>query len=131
MTAAAMLAASIAMPNWVDYAVTTAKGDTVRKTIGLHRSCSTLDGQHCTPYPTKALCEGESRYFCTMWRTTGWLASFAVVLGLAGFVSFGVTLGGGKFKRESGWPFVSGLIALFAAIELVIISIVVSRIPRR
>ncbi|KAJ6780192.1 hypothetical protein PWT90_04452 [Aphanocladium album] len=124
VASAAMIVASIAMPNWIDYSVTTANGDTIRKTIGLHKSCSNLDGHSCTPYPTKSLCQSEQRYFCTMWRTTGWLASFSVVLGLAGLVSFGVTLGGGKYKRESGWPFVSGLIATFAAVQLVIISVV-------
>ncbi|KAJ3482048.1 hypothetical protein NLG97_g7672 [Lecanicillium saksenae] len=124
VASAAMIVASIAMPNWIDYSVTTAKGDTIHKTIGLHKTCSTLDGYSCTPYPTKNLCQSDQRYFCTMWRTTGWLASFSVVLGLAGLVSFGITLGGGKYKRESGWPFVSGLIATFAAVQLVIVSVV-------
>lgn len=121
-----MVVASIAMPNWIDYAVTTAKGDTIHKTIGLHKSCSTLDGGRCSPYPTAALCQSGQRYFCTMWRTTGWLASFSVVLGLAGLVAFAVTLGGGKYKRESGWPFVGGLIATFSAVQLIVISVVVS-----
>ncbi|KAM3520569.1 hypothetical protein NHJ13051_006776 [Beauveria bassiana] len=124
MASAVMVVASIAMPNWIDYAVTTAKGDTIRKTIGLHRTCSTLDGYRCGPFPTRALCQSEQRYFCTLWRSTGWLASFSVVLGLAGFVAFGATLGGGKYKRESGWPFVAGLIAVFAAVQLVVISVV-------
>ncbi|OAA72629.1 hypothetical protein LEL_08413 [Akanthomyces lecanii RCEF 1005] len=119
-----MVVASIAMPNWIDYAVTTAKGDTIHKSIGLHKSCSTLDGGRCSPYPTAALCQSGQRYFCTMWRTTGWLASFSVVLGLAGLVAFAVTLGGGKYKRESGWPFVGGLIATFSAVQLIVISVV-------
>lgn len=122
-----MILASIATPNWISYAVTTAKGDTILKTIGLHKSCSTLGGHYaCGPYPTPALCETGPRYFCSMWRTTGWLASFSVVLSLAGLVAFAVTLGGGKYKRESGWPFVAGLISSFSAVQLVIISIVVS-----
>ncbi|OAA57719.1 hypothetical protein ISF_06960 [Cordyceps fumosorosea ARSEF 2679] len=125
VAAAAMIVASIAMPNWIDYAVTTAKGDTVRKTIGLHRSCSNLDGPRCVPYPTAALCQSaERRYFCTVWRTTGWLASFSVVLGLAGLLSLAVTLAGGKYRRESGWPLVSGLVATFAAVQLIVVSVV-------
>ncbi|TQV92873.1 hypothetical protein V2A60_003821 [Cordyceps javanica] len=119
-----MILASIAMPNWIDYAVTTAKGDTIRKTIGLHRSCSTLDGYRCAPYPTAGLCQSERPYFCTVWRTTGWLASFSVVLALAGLVSFGVALGGGKYRRESGWPFVAALVATFAGVQLIVVSIV-------
>ncbi|EGX95886.1 hypothetical protein CCM_00540 [Cordyceps militaris CM01] len=119
-----MIVASIAMPNWIDYAVTTSQGDTIRKTIGLHKSCSNLDGDRCTPYPTASLCQSERRYFCTLWRTAGWLASLSVVLALAGLVSFGITLGGGKYKRASGWPFVAGLVAAFAAVQLIVISAV-------
>ncbi len=123
-----MIVASIALPDWIDYAVTTAQGDTIRKTVGLHKSCSTLDGGRCAPYPTAALCQSDSeqRYFCTAWRTTGWLASLSVVLGLAGLVVFAVTLGGGKYRRESGWPFVAAMIATFAAVQLIEVSVVVS-----
>jgi hypothetical protein len=60
-----------------------------------------------------------------MWKTVGFLASFAVLLCLGTLVSFGVTLAGGKYKRESGWPLVSGLLALVSVVEFVIISIVV------
>lgn len=121
-----MIIASIAMPNWIDYSVTTGKGDTIHKTIGLHKSCSTLDENSCSPYPTPALCQADQGYFCSLWRTAGWLASFSVVLGLAGLVSFVVTLSGSRYKRETGWPFVAGLIATFAAVQLLIVSVVVS-----
>lgn len=98
--------------------------------IGLHKSCSNIDGYNCTPYPTDILCQSEQRYFCTVWRTTGWLASFSVIISLASLVAFGMMLGGGKYKRERGWPLVAGLISTFAALQLVVISVVVSTIVR-
>ena len=63
-----------------------------------------------------------------MWRTVGWLASFAVILCLASLTSFVVVMTGGKYKREMGWPLVSGLLTLTAVLEFVIISLVVSLI---
>jgi hypothetical protein len=62
-----------------------------------------------------------------MWRTVGFMASFAVIICLACLVSFLVIMSGGKYKRETGWPFVGAMLTLVAVVELVIISIVVSR----
>ncbi len=123
-----MVIASIALPNWVSYSVTTAKGETIQKLIGLHKSCSTVDDPSCTPFPTSELCQGDERYFCSMWKTVGFLSSFAVLLCLATLVTFGVTLGGGKYRRESGWALVSAMLTLVSVVEFVIISIVV-RVP--
>lgn len=120
-----MIIASIALPNWVSYSVTTAKGEHIQKIIGLHKSCSTLNDPSCTPFPTSELCQAGERYFCSMWKTVGFLASFSVLLCFATLVTFGVTLGGGKYKRESGWAIVAALLTLVSVVEFVIISIVV------
>ncbi|KAH7149637.1 hypothetical protein B0J13DRAFT_621475 [Dactylonectria estremocensis] len=119
-----MTVASIWMPNWVSYSVTTTSGGTVEKHIGLHRSCSNLDDPPCRNFPYKELCQDEERYFCSMWRTVGFMASFSTILCLAGLVSFAVILGGGKYKRETGWPFVGAMLTLVSAVEFATISIV-------
>lgn len=124
VAATAMAVASILIPHWVTYTVTTPGGDTFEKHIGLHRSCSTLDDPPCRTFPSKDLCQDGERYFCSMWRTVGFMASFAVILCLACLVSFLVIMGGGKYKRETGWPFVGAMLTLVSAVEFVIISIV-------
>ncbi|KAF4973815.1 hypothetical protein FSARC_8 [Fusarium sarcochroum] len=101
----------------------TATGETVEKHIGLHKSCSTLDDPYCRAFPPKELCEGE-RYFCSMWRTVGFLASFTTLLCLAGLVTFIVIMSGGKYKRESGWPFAAAMLTLVSVVEFAAISIV-------
>lgn len=121
-----MLVASIWVPHWVTYSVTTTRGDTIEKHIGLHKSCSTLDDPYCRDFPSPDMCQHGERYFCSMWRTIGFMASFATILCLACIVSFGVIMGGGKYKRETGWPFVGAMLTLVSAVEFVIISMVVS-----
>ena len=120
-----MIIASIVTPNWVTYSVTTPKGERFEKHIGLHRSCSSLDSPPCRDFPPAELCQDGERYFCSMWRTIGFMASLATILCLACLVTFGVIMRGGKYKRETGWPVVSGILALVAIVEFVIISIVV------
>ncbi|PHH76303.1 hypothetical protein CDD80_1645 [Ophiocordyceps camponoti-rufipedis] len=124
VAATAMLVASIATPNWIAYAVTTAKGEHVGKTIGLNRSCSDLSTPPCREYPPAEMCENGARYFCSMWRTIGFMASLSTILCLACLTSFFVVLRGGKFKRETGWPFVAGMLTVVAVFELVLISMV-------
>lgn len=121
-----MIVVSIWIPNWVSYSVTTTSGETVEKHIGLHRSCSNLDDPQCRNFPYKELCQDGERYFCSMWRTVGFMASFATILCLAGLVSFAVILSGGKYKRETGWPFVGAMLTLVSVVEFATISIVVS-----
>jgi hypothetical protein len=125
VAATAMIVASIWIPHWVSYSVTTPEGDTFDRHIGLHKSCSSLDDPHCRTFPYKELCQaGDERYFCSMWRTVGFMASFAVILCLACLVSFIVIMAGGRYKRETGWFFVATMLALVSAVEFVIISIV-------
>lgn len=121
-----MVIASISIPHWISYSVTTAKGETFTKHIGLHKSCSSLDDPHCRDFPYEELCQDGQRYFCSLWKTVGFLASLAAILCLATLVSFGVVMKGGKYKRETGWPLVAVLLTLVSVVEFVIISIVVS-----
>lgn len=54
------------------------------------------------------------------------MASFATILCLGGLVTFVVIMSGGKYKRETGWPFVGSMMTLVAIVEFITISIVVS-----
>lgn len=120
-----MIVASITEPHWVSYSVTTTSGETLEKHIGLHKSCSSLDDPHCRDFPSKELCQYGERYFCSMWRTVGFMASFTIILCLASLIAFALVMGGGKYRRETGWPFVSALLTLVSVVEFIIISIVV------
>lgn len=120
-----MIVASIIQPHWISYSVTTTKGETLEKHIGLHKSCSSLDDPYCRDFPSQELCQYGERYFCSMWRTVGFMASFGIVLCLATLISFALVMGGGKYRRETGWPFVVVLLTLVSVVEFVVISIVV------
>jgi hypothetical protein len=61
-----------------------------------------------------------------MWRSVGFMASLSAILCLACLVAFVVVLSGGKYKRETGWPIVTGMLSLVAVMEFVVISIVAS-----
>ena len=50
-----------------------------------------------------------------MWRSVGFLMSFAVVMEGVTLVAFLVVIAGGKQKREQGWKVLSGML-LFAGI---------------
>jgi hypothetical protein len=124
VAATALLIAATWTPYWVTYSVTTGMGDKIEKHIGLHKSCYSLDDPHCREFPYRELCVEGERYFCSMWRTVGFMASFATILSLACLVSFAVIMGGGKYKRETGWPFVGAMLTLVSVVEFAIISIV-------
>ncbi|KAM0481458.1 hypothetical protein ACHAPX_003566 [Trichoderma viride] len=124
IAATAMIVASITEPNWVSYSVTTTAGETLEKHIGLHKSCSSLDDPHCRDFPSKELCQYGERYFCSMWRTVGFMASFTIILCLASLIAFALVMNGGRYRRETGWPFVSALLTLVSVVEFIIISIV-------
>lgn len=61
-----------------------------------------------------------------MWRTVGFLMSFAVVLEGMSVVAYLIVLSGGKRLRESGWKVLSLLIILSALVQAASMSIVVS-----
>lgn len=120
----AMTLASIALPNWISYSITSIKGHSITRNIGLHEICSSginslSDLPTCRPFPVERDdCLGDERGFCSIWRTTGFLMSLAIVVELATVVGFLVILSGGKMKRASGWKILSGLLTVVAALLL-------------
>ena len=124
-TATAMTLTSIFTPNWVSYTVSSPSGGTVTDTVGLHRRCTSSTGK-CSPFPDEARCEGDSRSFCSMWRTAGFLMSFAALAELAALVGFVIIMAGGKVKRQGGWKVLGGLLGLVAAAQFAGMAVVVS-----
>lgn len=127
-----MTLASILTPNWVSYSVSTASGGVFSRSVGLHRSCSSVADPPCRPFPSAEECGpsgdgggGEGRHFCSAWRTTGFLMNLAAVAELAALVGFLVTMAGGRAKREAGWRVMATLLVLVAAAQLVAVAIVV------
>lgn len=62
-----------------------------------------------------------------MWRSVGFLMSFAVVLEGIAIVAYIVILSGGKQLRESGWGILSLIIMLSAAVQAASTALVVGR----
>lgn len=91
---------------------------------GLHQRCSSLTGT-CDGFPQREDCHGDDRYFCSMWRSVGFLMSFAVVLEGMSIVAYLIILSGGKRLRENGWRILSLLIIISAIIQAASMSIVV------
>lgn len=60
-----------------------------------------------------------------MWRSVGFLVSFAVVLQGISIVTYLVILSGGKRLRENGWSFLSLMVGLSAIVQAAGMSIVV------
>ncbi|KAL1981761.1 hypothetical protein VTN96DRAFT_2188 [Rasamsonia emersonii] len=113
LIATALTVASIAIPRWVSYH---SEKPEFHYSYGLHRRCSSLTDT-CDPFPQYEDCHGEDRYFCSMWRSVGFLMSFAVVLEGIAIVAYIVILSGGKQLRESGWGILSLIIMLSAAVQ--------------
>lgn len=61
-----------------------------------------------------------------MWRSVGFLISFAVVLQGISIVTYLVILSGGKRLRENGWSVLSLMVGLSAIVQAGGMSIVVS-----
>lgn len=114
---------SIYTPNWLTWDVTTRGGTHVTKTIGLQRSCSSVTGL-CQSFSQDNECTGDDRYFCTMWRSAGFLVSLAAVLDLVTLIAFAMTILGGREKRQSGWPVLCGLLFLVAGAQCAPMAIV-------
>ncbi|EEY14392.1 conserved hypothetical protein [Verticillium alfalfae VaMs.102] len=123
VAATTMTIASITVPHWISYSATTVDGHTYSKHIGLHRTCSNLYDPPCREFPTADQCTGE-RSFCSMWRTVGFLASFATILQLATIVSFLVIMVGGRFKREVGWKLLGLMLIVVGLFEFSIMGVV-------
>jgi hypothetical protein len=63
-----------------------------------------------------------------MWRSVGFLMSFAVVLEGMSIVAYLVILSGGKRLRENGWGVLSLLVLTSVVVQAASMSIVVSRL---
>ncbi|KAL5360228.1 hypothetical protein BJX96DRAFT_149944 [Aspergillus floccosus] len=111
---------AIAVPKWVSYH---SEKPSFHYSYGLHRRCSSLTDT-CESFPQNDDCHGEDRYFCSMWRSVGFLMSFAVVLEGMALVAYVIVLSGGKRLRESGWKILSLLIILSAIVQAASMSIV-------
>ncbi|KAL8342504.1 hypothetical protein RB598_004073 [Gaeumannomyces tritici] len=120
-----MTLASIVLPNWVSYGVTSVKGRSVTRNVGLHRSCSSVLDPPCREFPLdREDCAGDGSAFCSMWRTTGFLVSLAAVLELVTLVAFVVVMAGGKQKRVAGWRILAGLLSVVALLLAAVVSVV-------
>ncbi|KAL2405005.1 hypothetical protein ABEF95_003592 [Exophiala dermatitidis] len=125
LAASGMTIASIVIPDWIAYD----GSKNIHYTYGLHRKCSNTNilppssshavfsSLHCVQFPRYTDCSGDDRYFCSMWRSVGFLMSFAVVLEGMTIVAFAVLLIGGKQKREQGWGVLTILVALSAFVQ--------------
>ncbi|TAQ89394.1 hypothetical protein B7494_g2285 [Chlorociboria aeruginascens] len=123
VAATAMTFSAIFLPDWITWDVTTPTGNHVTRTIGLHRSCSSVSSQ-CHHFPQVEDCQGSDRYFCSMWRSTGFLMSFAAVLELVTLVAYSVVIVGGKQKRETGWKVLTFMLVLVAVVQCASMAIV-------
>lgn len=73
-----------------------------------------MTGQ-CEPFPDYADCHRDQN-FCGMWKSVGFLMSFAVLLELTTLVAYIIIILGGQQLRQYGWKVV---VSLLAAIVLV------------
>lgn len=123
-----MTLASILVPHWVSMDVPIHGSDkTYSQHLGLHHYCNTaLPDKPCRAFPdTDKDCSGDDKYFCSMWRTSGFLMSFATIAELATVVGFVVTIGGGQVKREYGWKVLCGLLATVSVAQFASMGLVV------
>ncbi|KAA8647152.1 hypothetical protein EYZ11_009565 [Aspergillus tanneri] len=120
LTSFGLSVSSIVAPKWVSYH---SEKPSFHYSYGLHRRCSSLTDT-CESFPQREDCHGEDRYFCSMWRSVGFLMSFAIVLEGMSIVAYVIILSGGKRLRESGWKVLSLLIVLSAAVQAASMSLV-------
>lgn len=125
LAASALTMAAIALPNWISYTAPT-DHKPIRLTYGLHKRCSSITGR-CTPFPQDEDCHGENRYLCNMWRSSGFLMNFSLVMEVVCLVAYITVLLGGRSAREGGWKMISGLLGLVAVGQLIAMALMVSR----
>ena len=63
-----------------------------------------------------------------MWRSVGFLMSFAVVMEGMTLIAFMVMIAGGKQMRESGWKILSGFLMLIGLVQCTGMALIVSNI---
>lgn len=120
--AAACTIAAIALPNWISYTAPT-DNDPIRVTYGLHKRCSSITGK-CVSFPQQEDCHGEDRYFCSVWRSTGFFMNFTVVFELAVLIAYITILVGGRGAREAGWKMLAGLLSVVAGGQIIAMALV-------
>jgi hypothetical protein len=98
-------------------------GGETKYSYGLHSKCSTVTGT-CEPFPTSIDCDVDAT-FCALWRSVGFLMSFAVIIELASWIAFAVVLLGGVQQRSYGWKMVIPLIGCAALVQVAGMSIIV------
>lgn len=128
-TASALTLTSILVPHWVSMDVESQNSDTVySQHLGLHHYCNTaLPDKPCRTFPDEEKdCDPNDRYFCSMWRTSGFLMSFATIAELATLVCFVVAIGGGQVKREYGWKVLCGLLSVVSVVQFAAMGLIVS-----
>ncbi|KAH8785413.1 hypothetical protein F5883DRAFT_515041 [Diaporthe sp. PMI_573] len=120
IAASALTLTSILVPHWVSMDVESQNSNTVySQHLGLHHYCNTaLPDKPCRTFPDEEKdCDPNDRYFCSMWRTSGFLMSFATIAELATLVCFVVAIGGGQVKREYGWKVLCGLLSVVSLVQ--------------
>ncbi|KAG8168548.1 hypothetical protein KVR01_001297 [Diaporthe batatas] len=120
IAASALTLTSILVPHWVSMDVESQNSDTLySQHLGLHHYCNTaLPDKPCRTFPDEEKdCDPNDRYFCSMWRTSGFLMSFATIAELATLVCFVVAIGGGQVKREYGWKVLCGLLSVVSVVQ--------------
>jgi hypothetical protein len=96
----------------------------IHYSYGLHKRCSSITGS-CEDFPQYEDCQGGSANFCSLWRSVGFLMSFAVIIELSTLIAYAVIISGGKQKRDFGWKVVCGLLAIGAMVQCAGMAIVV------
>ncbi|MCJ1274011.1 hypothetical protein MMC21_001805 [Puttea exsequens] len=122
LAACALTLTSIINPRWISWDSETPRGEQIHYTYGLHRRCSSLT-KACEYFPQEQDCHGD-RYFCSMWRTVGFLMSFAIVVEGMTLITYIVILVGGKQKREQGWKILSGLHFVVGLLQMASMAII-------
>lgn len=61
-----------------------------------------------------------------MWRSVGFMMSFAAVFELVTIVAYAVVIFGGKQKRETGWKVLAFMLVLVGVVQCGAMAIVVS-----
>ncbi|KAJ9646765.1 hypothetical protein H2204_000457 [Knufia peltigerae] len=120
LAASGMTIASIIVPNWIAFDGSTSHGDPVHYTYGLHRRCSSTNiPPSFDSRSTSSNVMADSLQCVHMWRSVGFLMSFAVVLEGMTIAAFAILLVGGKQKREQGWGVLTILVALAAFVQAI------------
>ncbi|KZF19047.1 hypothetical protein L228DRAFT_251609 [Xylona heveae TC161] len=123
LAAFAMTLASIIIPRWISFYSESFSGEPIRYSYGLHKSCSTLTGS-CAHFPQYEDCHGSDRHFCSMWKSVGFLMSFAIVIEGMIIIAHLVVLAGGVQKRIHGWKVLSVSLFIAGAIQCAAMAIV-------